>query len=462
MADGADKDGSTDSLLVIVLAAGQGTRMRSLLPKVLHPIAGLSMLGHVLATAAEAGAEHTVLVTSPNQDDVRAAAGQLVPSIGDAIQHDQLGTAHAVLAARVALEEHEGPVLVLYGDTPLVTVETLQSAVEAVRGGDRVVVVGFEEDDPTGYGRLICDNAGHLLEIVEHADATDAQRQVTLCNSGIVCFGGGAALSLLERVGNDNAKGEYYLTDVVGIVRQDGGTAGVVRASSSEVLGVNSRAQLADAEAIFQQRRRRAVMESGVTMIAPESVMLSYDTEIGQDVVVEPNVFFGPGVKISPGAHIRAFSHLEGASVESGAVIGPYARLRPGAKLGPDTKVGNFVEVKAASVEAGAKINHLSYVGDARVGENANIGAGTITCNYDGFNKSKTDIGAGAFIGSNSALVAPVKIGDGAYVGSGSVISKNVTDDALALTRAPQVEKSGWAEKFRIMMSRRKEKRAAS
>jgi len=463
MVDNDTMTSVSDDLLVIILAAGQGTRMRSRLPKVLHPVAGLSLLGHAMAVARETqtgqtGACNTVVVTGPEQEDVRAEALRLDSTATIAIQNEQLGTGHAVLAARAELELHNGPVMVLYGDTPLVRAETLRAAVAQLGTGDSVVVVGFEAADPTGYGRLIRDDAGKLIAIVEHGDADETQRAVRTCNSGIVTFAAGSALSILERIGNDNAKGEFYLTDAVGIARGDGGTAGVVSGDALDVLGVNSRVQLAQVEAVYQERRRNAIMEQGVTMLAPATVTLSHDTRIAKDVVIEPNVFFGPGVTVESGATIRAFSHLEKAHVGAGATVGPFARLRPGTTLGTGSRVGNFVEIKAADIEAGAKVNHLAYVGDARVGAGANIGAGTITCNYDGFAKHHTDIGAGAFIGSNSSLVAPLRIGAGAYVGSGSVVTKNVPDDALAITRAPQLEKPGWAEKFRTVMARRKQK----
>jgi len=451
---------TSNDLLVVILAAGQGTRMRSATPKVLHQVAGLSMLGHAMQAGQEAGASRMVIVTSPGQEDVRDAVVQRAPDASIAVQHKQHGTAHAVLAAREALSEHQGPVLVLYGDTPLVRAETLREACAKLATGDDVVIVGFETDDPTGYGRLVLDDADKLQEIVEHADATPEQRAVTLCNSGIVALGAGKALNILERIGNDNAKGEYYLTDAVSVCRSDGGSTAVVTADADDVLGVNSRVQLAQVEAIYQTRRREEIMESGVTMFAPDTVTLAHDTVLGSDVVVEPNVFFGPGVTVEGGARIRAFSHLEQAHVGANAIVGPYARLRPGSQLAQDVRIGNFVEIKAADLGEGAKVNHLSYIGDAAVGAGANIGAGTITCNYDGFAKHKTDIGAGAFIGSNSALVAPVKIGEGAYVGSGSVVTRNVSDGALAVTRAQQVEKPGWVEKFRSLMQRRKNKTA--
>ncbi|MGI9408152.1 MAG: NTP transferase domain-containing protein, partial [Hyphomicrobiaceae bacterium] len=347
---------SQRDLLVIVLAAGHGTRMRSAMPKVLHHVAGRSILGHVMAVATQTGASRTVVVTSPAQSDVSSEARKHNDAAIIAIQHEQLGTAHAVLAARTELESHAGPVVVLNGDVPLIRPETLKTVVQQLNAGDDIVVVGFDTPEPAAYGRLIRDGSGKLQEIVEHADADDAQRAVTLCNSGIIAFGSGRALPALDRISNDNAQGEYYLPDAVNIIRGDGGSAGVALADANDVLGINSRVQLAEAEAIYQVRRRREIMEGGVTMIAPDTVTLSFDTQIDRDVIVEPNVFFGPGVTVESGARIRAFSHLEQTHIGPDATIGPYARLRPGANLGAGTRVGNFVEIKAAEIEAGAKV----------------------------------------------------------------------------------------------------------
>lgn len=441
------------SSLAIVLAAGKGTRMKTDLPKALHPIAGKPMLTHVMDTAAEVGFAQTAVVVGPDMTEVEAEA----MSHGAAqvfVQSERLGTAHAVLAARPAIEGFGGDLIVLYGDTPLLRPETLRAARDALRDGADLVVLGFEAADPTGYGRLITNGEDRLLAIREEKDASDAERAITLCNSGVFAFRGDIVLGLLDRIGNDNAKGEYYLTDAVELARADGRDIVALRCPEDEVLGVNSRAELAKAEARLQDRLRQAAMAGGATLIAPESVFLCRDTVLGRDVVIEPNVVMGPGVVIEDTATIRAFSHLEGAHVRAGATVGPFARLRPGADIGPGAKVGNYVEVKNARLEEGAKVNHLTYIGDARVGTGANVGAGTITCNYDGFSKHLTDIGAGAFIGSNSALVAPVKIGDGAYVGSGSVISKDVPKDALALTRRPQELREGWAAKVRSRRSR--------
>jgi bifunctional UDP-N-acetylglucosamine pyrophosphorylase/glucosamine-1-phosphate N-acetyltransferase len=389
-------------------------------------------------------------------DEVRTEVTRLSPAAKVFVQESQSGTADAVLAARPALQEHNGDVIVLYADTPLIEATTLASLRAALDGGAGVAVLGFEAKDPTGYGRLITVNENTLLAIREHKDASPEERKITLCNSGVLAFRLPDLLGVLNRIGNGNAKGEYYLTDAVEIARADGVRAAVVRTPEDEVLGVNSRGQLAIAERIWQDRAREAAMENGATLTAPETVFFSYDTVIGRDVVIEPHVVFGPGVTIADGAEIKAFCHFEGASIGANARIGPYARLRPGATLGRDVHIGNFVEVKNVAVGAGAKANHLSYLGDGSVGAGANIGAGTIFCNYDGFFKHKTEIGEGAFIGSNSSLVAPIKIGDGAYVGSGSVITKDVAPGALAIERSPQEERPQWAAKFRAVMARRK------
>lgn len=442
--------------LFLVLAAGKGTRMRSNLPKVLHEVSGRPMLHHVLEMTGGEPSQVAVII-SPQQDDVRAAAQTFDGGIQTFVQKEQLGTADAVLAARETIETAEGDVVVLYGDTPLLTRETIGTLRAALRDGADIAVLGFDASDPMGYGRLLTDDDGQLVAIREEKDASEDERLVTFCNSGVFAFGPQIALGLLNRIGNDNAKGEYYLTDAVEIAKSDGLSAVAVLCDEEEVLGVNSRAELAEAEAIMQWRLREVSMANGVTLAAPDTVFLNFDTVLEADVYVEPNVVFGPGVRVASGARIRAFSHLEGASVAQGAVVGPYARLRPGADIAADAKIGNFVEVKAAQIEEGAKVNHLTYIGDARVGKGANIGAGTITCNYDGFGKYKTDIGEGAFIGSNSSLVAPVKIGDGAIVGAGSAISKNVPDDALSLTRAKQETHEGWAARFRAHKLRDKD-----
>ena len=411
--------------------------MKSALPKVLHKIAGLPMLGHVMRAARDAGSGDLAVVIGHGADQVRAACASFAPEAALFVQPKRLGTAHAVLAAREAIARGYDDVLVMFGDTPLVEPDALAAARQKLAEGAAVVVVGFRTDAPTGYGRLI-EQDGELVAIREERDCTEEERKITFCNGGLMAIAGAHALALLEAIGNDNAKGEYYLTDIVAIARGRGLAVVATEASFENALGINNRAELAEAEAIWQRRRRRTFMLSGVTMMAPETVFLSHDTEIGEDTTIEPNVFFGPGVKVEGGATIRAYSHLEGATIAVDCEIGPFARLRPGADLKQKAKVGNFCEVKKATIGAGAKVNHLSYIGDARVGAKANIGAGTITCNYDGFNKFITDIGAGAFIGSNSALVAPVSIGNGAYVASGSVITENVPDDALAFGRARQ------------------------
>lgn len=421
--------------------------MKSARPKVLHEVAGLSMLGHVLKTLAAAGASETVLVTSPDQNEVRDSASGMVPDLKSALQEQQLGTGDAVKSARSEISLRELPVIVLCSDTPLLRPETLHRLIAGADGGADISVLGFRAEDPTGYGRMLLDGSGNLDAIREHNDASKEERAVDLCNSGVIAFSSASLLDLLDEISNDNAKGEYYLTDVIEIARTKGHVCAVVECAEDEVMGVNSRAQLAQAEALVQKRLRRAAMENGVTLISPETVYLSVDTEIAEDVIIEPHVFIGPGVSISANAVIRAFSHLEETEISDHAVIGPYARLRPGARIGAGAKIGNFVEVKKADIEAGAKVNHLTYIGDARVGQGANVGAGTITCNYDGHGKHFTDIGAGAFIGSNSSLVAPVRIGDGAYVGSGSVVTKDVQAGALAVTRAKQQQIDGWADR---------------
>ncbi len=431
----------------VVLAAGQGTRMKSAIPKVLHPLAGLPLVAHVLNTASLAGASGFSVVIPPDSEGFDRLRTAVPARFFE--QKDRLGTAHAVVMARHALERAEGPVLVLYGDTPLVTPDSLEKLACALQSGAGMAIMGFYAKDPKGYGRLITSNSGDLLAIREEKDATPEERDVSLCNSGIMAFQGNLILSLLDRIDNKNKAGEFYLTDAVEAARVLGHRVTYEVIAEDEVRGVNTRAQLAEAEAILQNRLRLRAMDGGATLIAPESVTFAYDTVVGQDVLIEPNVFFGPGVVIGDGVTIKAFSHIEGAHIETGAIVGPFARLRPGTLLGTGVRIGNFVELKAAGIKAGAKVNHLSYVGDTEVGENANIGAGTITCNYDGYSKHKTEIGAGAFIGSNSALVAPVRIGEGAYVGSGSVITRDVPADALAVTRAPQVNREDWARRLR-------------
>lgn len=429
----------------IVLAAGMGTRMKSAQPKVMHPVGGRPMVSHLLATTEAVGVDEHIIVIGPDM----AALTEAVAPHATALQTERLGTAHAVQAAEPLYTGDAEDVFVLCGDTPLITQETLKKMQDARRSGADVVVLGFTPDDPGAYGRLIVSEDGDLEKIVEFKDATEDERAVNLCNSGVMCINGKHLFDLVDRVKNDNAKGEYYLTDIVALARQSEMRCTVVPGSEEELLGVNSRVELAQAESIFQKRMRQSYLEKGVTMTAPETVFFSHDTHIDPDVVIEPNVVFGLGVTIETGVHILGFSHLEGAHVKSGVSVGPFARLRPGAVIESGAKIGNFVEVKKAVVEEGAKVNHLSYIGDAVVGAKANIGAGTITCNYDGFMKYKTTIGKGAFIGSNTALVAPVTVEDGALVGAGSVITTDVSGDSLALTRADQKEYKGWAANFR-------------
>jgi bifunctional UDP-N-acetylglucosamine pyrophosphorylase/glucosamine-1-phosphate N-acetyltransferase len=433
--------------------------MKSDLPKVLHRVANRPMISHLLDALSAISSERTVVVVAPGMTQLVDA----VAPADTAVQTEALGTGHAVLAARDQMQDFTGDVLVLFGDTPLLTAETMQDMLTARRAAENpaVVVLGFRPDDPAEYGRLVTAADGGLEAIVEFKDASDAQREIGLCNAGIMAIDGNHLFALLDAVGNDNANGEYYLTDIVQLARDRGLRCAVVEAADPvEVMGVNSRAQLAEAEAAMQARLRDRAMAGGVTMTDPETVWLSADTKIGRDVIIGPNVFFGTGVTIADNVEIKAFCHIDGAEVASGVSIGPFARLRPGAKLERNVHVGNFVEIKQALVEEGAKVNHLSYVGDARIGPRANVGAGTITCNYDGFFKELTDIGADAFIGSNTALVAPVKVGDGATVGAGSVITSDVEADALAVARGRQKSIAGWASTFR--KRRKAEKDAAT
>jgi bifunctional UDP-N-acetylglucosamine pyrophosphorylase / glucosamine-1-phosphate N-acetyltransferase len=427
----------TRSCLSIILAAGEGTRMKSAVPKVLHPIAGLPMVAHVAQAAAAAGGGDIAVVVGRGAEAVEAAVRPFAAKAGSFVQAERLGTAHAVLAARDAIARGYEDILVLFADTPLVEPASLIAAREKLADGAAVVVIGFRTPNPTGYGRLI-EKGGELVAIREERDCSAEEQKIDFCNAGLMAVDGRLALELLEAVGNGNAKGEYYLTDIVEIARGKGLHVLATEAPFEEVLGINNRVELAQAENIWQGRKRHEMMLNGVTMIQPETVVFAYDTVVGADTVLEPGVFFAPGVTVADNARIRAYSHLEGASVGPHAEVGPFARLRPGAELAEKAKVGNFCEVKKAKVGAGAKVNHLTYIGDAVIGAKANIGAGTITCNYDGFNKFVTEIGAGAFIGSNSALVAPITIGDGAYIASGSVITEDVPDNALAFGRARQ------------------------
>ena len=436
--------------LTIVLAAGEGTRMRSSLPKVLHAVAGQTLLANVLAAAPTGPGTSLAVVIGPGHEAVAAEAKRVRPDATTFVQRERLGTAHAVLAAREAIARGADDIVIAFGDTPLISAGTFARMRAPLNGGAALAVLGFHAADPTGYGRLIVDS-GRLTAIREQADASTDERRIALCNAGVMAFDGKTALKIIETIGNANSKGEYYLTDAVAIVRELGLTATAIETSEDEVRGINTKAQLAEAEQVMQARLRKAALDAGVTMVAPETVFLAADTSFGKDVTIEPYVVIGPGVSIADGAVIHAFSHLVQASIGKNASVGPYARLRPGTSLGEGARIGNFVETKAAVLEAGVKVNHLTYVGDAHVGTGANIGAGTITCNYDGFDKHRTEIGAGAFVGSNSSLVAPVKIGSGAYIGSGSVVTRNVPDDALVVERSEQAVREGWAKRFREM-----------
>ncbi|MDF2493194.1 bifunctional UDP-N-acetylglucosamine diphosphorylase/glucosamine-1-phosphate N-acetyltransferase GlmU [Sphingomonas sp.] len=446
-------------LAVIVLAAGKGTRMKSDTHKVLHPLAGRPMLLHLLSVVEGLAPAKTVVVVGAGREQVEAAVVPLGVTVAQ--QVEQLGTGHAVQQAENALGTFVGDVLILYGDVPLVTEATMRRMIDRLHSDEApaVVVLGFRPEDPGAYGRVIADRGGRIERMVEFKDASAEERAETLCNSGLMAVRSEDLFDLLRRVGNDNAAGEYYLPDVVMLAGADGRPSAVIETGVAEVTGVNSRAELAALELVWQEQRRRQAMDEGVTLIAPETVWFSHDTRLGRDVIVEPNVVFGPGVTVADKAIIHAFSHIEGATIGEGASVGPYARLRPGAVMEKGARVGNFVEMKKAVLGEGAKANHLTYLGDAEVGPGANIGAGTITCNYDGFFKYKTHIGAGAFIGSNSALVAPVTIGDGAIVAAGSTVVSDVEKDSLALVRPPQTAKPGWAAKFRSVMRARKESR---
>ena len=434
-------------IAVVILAAGKGTRMKSGLPKVMHAVAGRPMIAHLLDTVSTLSPEKVVVVVGPDMDLV---AGTVAPH-PTCVQADRNGTGGAVKAARQELEGFTGTVLVLYGDTPLVRAETMAAAAGACADGAAVSVLGFRPSHFHQYGRLITDASGALTAIVEARDASPEELDVNLCNSGVMAFDGRHLFGLLDQLDTNNSKGEYYLTDTVRLACAAGLSAAVVEGDEDELLGVNSREDLAVAEAVVQDELRTRAMENGATLVDPATVWFRHDTKLGRDVVVQPNVVFGPGVTVADNVEIRAFSHLEGATVASGAIIGPYARLRPGAQIGENAHIGNFVEVKNAEIGTGAKANHLTYIGDATIGAGANIGAGTITCNYDGFGKYRTVIGAGAFIGSNSALVAPVTIGDGAIVAAGSTISRDVEKDSLSIERAKQVDKPGWAGSFRAL-----------
>lgn len=444
------------SSLTIVLAAGEGTRMRSHLPKVLHPVAHQTLLAHVLAAAPKETGKETgtgtalAVVIGPDHQAVADEAKRIRPDALIFVQSQRLGTAHAVLVAREAIARGVDDVLIAFGDTPLISAETFARLRAPLAKGAALAALGFRAADPTGYGRFIVEGE-RLVAIREHADASADERKINLCNAGVMAIDGRRALSILDRIGNANSKGEYYLTDAVAIISDNGWESVVIETSEDEVRGINTKAQLAEAEAVMQERLRKAAMEAGVTLIAPETVYLAGDTVFGKDVTIEPFVVIGPGVSIADGTVIHSFSHIVETKLGKNVSIGPYARLRPGTSLGDGARIGNFVETKAATLEAGVKVNHLSYIGDATVGANSNIGAGTITCNYDGFKKHKTIIGQGAFVGTNSSLVAPVKIGNGAYIGSGSVITRDVPDDAMALERNQQTIREGGAARYREM-----------
>lgn len=441
----------------IVLAAGMGTRMRSRLPKVLHKAGGRTLVGHVVCAARDLGASRIVAVVGDGAEAIEAEIRSHAPAAQVAIQSPARGTGDAVAKALPALDGFEGTVLVLFGADPLMRQQTLATMAKTVTAGAGMAVLGFNAADPTGYGRLLTSEDGKgVLAIREHADCSDAERAITLCNSGVMAFDAQLLRTLLPKIGNDNAKGEYYLTDIVALANEAGSGVALVTCPENEIQGVNTRAELAAVEAEFQRRYRHKAMEEGATLVAPETVFLSADTVIGTDVIIEPHVVIGDNVRIGNDTVIHSFCHIENAVIGEAVELGPYARIRPGTKLADGAKIGNFVEIKNASIENGAKVNHLSYVGDARVGENANVGAGTITCNYDGFFKHRTDIGAGAFIGSNSSLVAPVKIGEGAYVGSGSVVTRDVAPGALAVARGRQENRDGWAVRYNKMQGERK------
>lgn len=444
------------SIALVILAAGKGTRMNSDLPKVLHPIAHAPLLAHAMRAGRALDPDRVIVVAGHEAEQVSAAVAEIDETAQIVVQTEQLGTAHAVNQARTALDGFSGDVVILYGDTPFLQPETLERMIAARRSND-LVILGFEPEDPARYGRLIM-NGDSLERIVEFKDASEAERAIGLCNSGLMACDAATLFDLLDKVGDDNAAGEYYLTDIVAIGRAADLKVTAVTCDASETLGVDSRANLAAADAIFQARARADLLENGVTLMAPDTVYLAFDTIIGRDALIEPNVVFGPDVTVESGARIRAFSHLEGCHVSRDATVGPFARLRPGAELAEGAHVGNFVEIKNARIDEGAKINHLSYIGEATVGAATNIGAGTITCNYDGVMKHHTTIGARAFIGSNTMLVAPVKIGNGAMTASGSVITRDVEEDALAMARAPQVTKPGRARKLFDLLKARKRK----
>ena len=447
---------TTNPFAAVILAAGKGTRMKSDKHKVLHPIAGRPMLEHLMASVAELGPDRLAVVVGAGREQIEAAVGTRAATC---LQEPQLGTAHAVQQAEGALQGFSGDVLVLYGDVPFVKASTMRAMLERLHGPDApaAVVLGFEPDDPLAYGRVIADDDGRIIKMVEYKDADEGERACRLCNSGLVAARAADLFALLRRVGNENAQGEYYLPDIVNIAIADGRTCAVIVADSAdEVAGINSRAELAAAESRWQTARRLRAMDEGATLIAPETVFFSHDTVLGRDVTIEPNVWFGPGVTVADKVTIRAYSHIEGARLDSGVAVGPFARLRPGTVLEEGSFIGNFVEVKNAVMHAGAKASHLTYLGDATIGAGANIGAGTITCNYDGYFKYRTIIGERAFIGSNSALIAPVTIGADAIVAAGSAVSRDVAPGELRMVRAEQLVKPGWADRFHDAMKKKK------
>lgn len=443
-------------IALIVLAAGKGTRMKSTLPKVMHKVAGRSLLGHVLNAAADLKPKHTVIVVGPDMDSVGTEAKRFLPNATFAIQHERKGTGHAVTVAKGALLGFAGTILVLYADVPLISAASVSALVAKIDQKTPAAILGFEAANPHGYGRLIPAAGVGIAAIREQLDASPSERAITLCNSGIIAVKSDLLWKHLAEVQNDNAKGEYYLTDLIELIAKTGAYVGLVTCSEAEVAGVNDRTQLAAIEAVLQAQYRKRAMLGGATLVAPDTVYFSADTKIGSDVVIEPNVFFAPGVTVGDNVQIFANSHLEGTTIGNGAKIGPFARLRPGAEIGEEAHIGNFVEIKKAVIGRGAKANHLAYIGDAKVGAGSNIGAGTITCNYDGYEKHVTDIGESVFVGSNSALVAPVKIGNGANIAAGSVITADVPADALAITRSDLRMKEGWAARYRQMKQARK------
>ncbi len=448
---------ATAPLAIVILAAGKGTRMKSTLPKVMHPIAGWPMLRHSLETAKSLNPVKTVLVVSPGMEQVQEFAHLISPGIHIAIQKEQRGTGDAVHAAEPALGAHQGNVLILYADSPLITPETLQKLISAT-ATNTVSVLGMRPKKPAHYGRLKLSPDGTLTAIIEYKDASEEEKKIPLVNAGMMAVGNGQLFPFLAKLDNKNAQGEYYLTDLVKIANDAGQTCGVVEGGEDELTGINSRAELARAEYILQHRLRARAMENGVTLIDPETVYFCIDTKLGQDITIQPHVWFGPGVTVEDFVEIRAYSHIEGAFIGKECIIGPFARLRPGAYLSGENKVGNFVEIKNSVFGHGSQASHLSYLGDSKIGRDVNIGAGTVTCNYDGYQKHETKIGDDAFIGSNTSLVAPVEVGQGAMVGAGSTITQNVGQDALAMTRPMHIEKSGWAKQFRAARAKNKKK----